>query len=104
MTFWQIALPLLVLVLLLVGFAGVNRAIHARALRRHDGDARAAMADAGDAVPGTPDITDDDTPLGDTPEAHDEISPHDLPRDHPGRAAAELLARGAGATTRGLDR
>ena len=28
---------------------------------------------------------DDETDLGDTPEAHDEVSPHDLPKDHPGR-------------------
>lgn len=44
---------------------------------------------------------DDETDLGDTPEAHDEISPHDLPLDHPGRAEAERLAPDAGATTRG---
>jgi hypothetical protein len=30
---------------------------------------------------------DDARPLGDTPEAHDEISPHDLPPDHPARRA-----------------
>jgi hypothetical protein len=30
-------------------------------------------------------LTDDETPLGDTPEVHDEISPHDLPPDHPSR-------------------
>ena len=44
---------------------------------------------------------DDDTPLGDTPEAHDEISPHDLPPGHPGRHAAEEQAREHGGTTRG---
>jgi hypothetical protein len=43
---------------------------------------------------------DSQTPLGDTPEAHDEISPHDLPPDHPGRAEAERLA-GEDGTTRG---
>ncbi len=32
---------------------------------------------------------DDESPAGDTPEVHDEISPHDLPKDHPGRAEAE---------------
>ena len=48
--------------------------------------------------PATP---DDQTPLGATPEAHDEISPHDLPMGHPGRAAAEEMAGGAGGTTRG---
>jgi|GEM_PF-3210647 hypothetical protein len=42
---------------------------------------------------------DDETPAGDTPEAHDEISPHDLPPDHPGRAEAERLAGESGTTT-----
>jgi hypothetical protein len=32
---------------------------------------------------------DDSTPLGDTPEVHDDLSPHDLPKGHPGRRAAE---------------
>lgn len=36
---------------------------------------------------------DDETPLGDTPEAHDEIIPEDLPKDHPGRQEAERMAR-----------
>jgi hypothetical protein len=44
---------------------------------------------------------DEETDLGDTPEAHDEISPHDLPKDHPGRKAAEELAGGEDGTTRG---
>lgn len=44
---------------------------------------------------------DDETPAGDTPEAHDEISPHDLPPDHPGRPEAERLAGGEEGTTRG---
>ncbi len=44
---------------------------------------------------------DDETPLGDTPEAHDEITPHDLPPGHPGRQAAEEQAGGEGGTTRG---
>jgi hypothetical protein len=44
---------------------------------------------------------DDETDLGDTPEAHDEIIPHDLPPDHPGRAKAERLADDRGDTTRG---
>jgi hypothetical protein len=48
--------------------------------------------------PATP---DDETPLGDTPEAHDEVSPHDLPKGHPGRREAEELAGGEGGTTRG---
>jgi hypothetical protein len=44
---------------------------------------------------------DEETELGDTPEAHDEVSPHDLPPDHPGRQKAEELAGGEGGTTRG---
>jgi hypothetical protein len=44
---------------------------------------------------------DDETPAGDTPEAHDEISPHDLPPDHPGRDQAERLAGGEDGTTPG---
>ncbi len=43
----------------------------------------------------------DSRPLGDTPEAHDEISPHDLPKGHPGRAEAERQAAEGGGTTRG---
>lgn len=44
---------------------------------------------------------DDETPLGDSPELHDEISPHDLPPDHPGRAEAERRSDDPGDTTRG---
>ena len=44
---------------------------------------------------------DDQTPLGDTPEAHDEISPHDLPLGHPGRQATEHQAEHGDGTTRG---
>jgi hypothetical protein len=58
----------------------------------HDRDAEEPLG------PLTP---DDETPAGDTPEAHDEISPHDLPKDHPGRRAAEELAEQEGGTTRG---
>jgi hypothetical protein len=45
--------------------------------------------------------TDDNRPLGDTDEAHDEISPHDLPLTHPGREEAEQVAGGGDGTTRG---
>lgn len=58
----------------------------------HDSDAKEPLG------PFTP---DDETPLGDTPEAHDEISPHDLPKGHPGRAEAERQAAEQGGTTRG---
>jgi hypothetical protein len=48
--------------------------------------------------------TDDDhdpPPADETSETHDEISPHDLPKDHPGRKTAEALAEESGGTTRG---
>ena len=48
--------------------------------------------------PATP---DDQTDLGDTPEAHDEIVPEDLPKDHPGRKEAERQAASGDGTVRG---
>ncbi len=53
------------------------------------------------AEPLGPFTPDDETPAGDTPEAHDEISPHDLPKDHPARHEAERQADGEEGTTRG---
>jgi hypothetical protein len=44
---------------------------------------------------------DEETDLGDTPEAHDEISPLDLPPDHPGRQQAERDAGGVEGETPG---
>ena len=44
---------------------------------------------------------DDETPLGDTTEVHDEITPRDIPRDHPGRQEAEKQAARSGGVTRG---
>ena len=58
----------------------------------HDGTQREPLG------PFTP---DDQTPLGDTPEAHDEIVPEDLPKSHPGRSAAERQAASGDGTTRG---
>jgi hypothetical protein len=48
--------------------------------------------------PATPDSR---RPLGDTPEAHDEIIPEDLPKDHPGRHEAERQAAEGDGTARG---
>lgn len=58
----------------------------------HDSDAHEPLG------PFTP---DDETPAGDTPEVHDEITEHDLPRDHPGRNEAARQAREGGGVTRG---
>jgi len=60
------------------------------------GTSSRAEEDATDPVPRL--STDEARPLGDTPEAHDEISPHDLPPDHPGRRKAEEMAQDDGET------
>ena len=56
--------------------------------------------DSGDA--GLPKAEPDGArPLGDTAEAHDEINPHDLPKDNPGRPAAEEMVEDQEDTTTG---
>jgi hypothetical protein len=66
-----------------------------------DGPEHAPPHDSEADEPVGPLTPDDETPAGDTPEAHDEVSPHDLPLDHPGREKAEELAGGEDGTTRG---
>jgi hypothetical protein len=60
-----------------------------------------APHDQGADEPLGPLTPDDETDLGDTPEAHDEIIPEDLPKDHPGRAEAERQAAEGDGTVRG---
>ncbi|HWH11877.1 MAG TPA: hypothetical protein VG165_12170 [Solirubrobacteraceae bacterium] len=60
----------------------------------HDGERDRGLLDR---------LVDDETPAGDTPEAHDEISPHDLPPGHPMRAEVARRAAQAGGTTTGSD-
>ena len=74
-------------------WAASSRRKAARAARRP------VAADRDDAVPGM--APDRERPLGDTPEAHDEISAHDLPKEHPGRRAAERQAEELSGTTPG---
>jgi hypothetical protein len=89
-----------ILALLVGGYLAFNAMLARRVARRHDSPQDAA-ADAGDPIPSTHLVADDETPAGDTPEAHDEINPHDLPKDHPGRQTAEEQAGGMQGTTRG---
>ena len=71
-------------------------------IQKHQRDTRTDVeGDRSDEVPSAHLEGDDDRPLGDTAEAHDEISPHDLPVGHPGRPAAERQAGGEYGTTRG---
>lgn len=76
-------------------------AMSASVMRRHAHDPEMAGSDEQEPVPSAHVVSDDDTPLGDTREAHYEISPRDLPPDHPGRKAAEVQAGGEQGTTRG---
>jgi hypothetical protein len=92
---------------LVVGWALLNRGMTQRVAAKHD-SLEDAMSDEDEPIPSTHLIPDNDTAADDTPEAHDEINPHDLPPDHPGRQAAESEAeeepRDDGArTTRGDD-
>jgi hypothetical protein len=84
------ALPLLILLVVCVAVAVVFRVIAGS--NRDD-------ADHTDSFPKQPATRS--RPLGDTPEAHDELSPHDVPRGSPARGAAEEQAGGLGGTTRG---
>ena len=88
-------------VLVAVALLGLGRR---RLEKRYDGDPHRAVADHTDPIPSAPLIPDDDTALGDTTEAHDEITPHDLPVGHPSRGRAEELAGLHGTTQGDLDR
>ena len=93
---------LLVPVLMLVSIVALGAVAFALLSRREKQRPGSAASDHRDPVPGTAFATDRETPLGDTPEAHDELSPHDLPMGHPGRAAAARMAAGSrDGTTRG---
>jgi hypothetical protein len=95
----------LMIAALVIGWSLVNRGVSKKVAARHD-SLEDAMSDENEPIPSSHLIPDNETAAGDTPEAHDEINPHDLPRDHPGRQAAERQAeeepRDDGArTTRG---
>ena len=87
------AIPITILAVICVGAALVYRTV---------GTSRTAASDNTDTTPRL--SAEGGRPLGDTPEAHDEINPHDLPPDHPGRHAAERMAeQGADGETAGMD-
>ena len=89
----EFGIPILILTAL-CAIATLGYRVLAGSNRGASGD-----ADSSDNVPKQP--ARGDRPLGDTPEAHDEISPHDLPLDNPGRHEAERLAATEDGTTRG---
>ncbi len=81
----EVAIPITILAVICAVVAIVYRTAQTR------GAETAADSTEG-GLPTLP--TDQGRPLGDTPDAHDEINPHDLPPDHPGRHAAEEMAQG----------
>ncbi len=96
----EFVLPIALLAVLVIGFFMLNALLARRSLARHGGDPRAAQRDGDDPVPAAH-VIPDGRPIGDTAEAHDEISPHDLPKDSPARRAAERQAASRAGTTRG---
>ena len=100
MSIWFLV-PILILVAIVVGYMLVNRAASARIAERHGGDASRAISDEREPLPSTHLIPDDQRPLGDTPEAHDEINPRDIPLDNPARQEAERQTAASGDATRG---
>jgi hypothetical protein len=84
-------LAAVILAALVVGYSLFNRGMSKKVASRHD-SIEDAMSDESEPIPSTHLIPDNETAAGDTPEAHDEINPHDLPPDHPGRQAAEAQA------------
>lgn len=89
-----------ILFLLVAGAYGVQKLMAARVLA-NDGSVEKAQRDADDPIPALLLLPDDSTPVGDNPDAHDEITPHDLPLTHPGRHEAERQAGDDAKTTRG---
>jgi len=87
MAIWII--PLAVLILIVIAYFAVNAAGSRRIAERHGGDPERAVEDSEDPVPSTHLIPDDQRPLGDTPQAHDELNPRDIPLDNPARREAE---------------
>jgi hypothetical protein len=87
------AIPIVILAVIVLGWFALARTMAARTMARHGGDPAAAVSDSEDGgLPKTHLISDDDTALGDTSQAHDEINPHDIPKGAPERQAAERLA------------
>lgn len=96
----QYVVPIVILGVIVLAFIALNGLLSRRSLERHGGDSQAAESDEADGLPSAHLITDD-RPLGDTAQAHDEISPHDLPKYSPSRRAAEAQAARRGGVTYG---
>jgi hypothetical protein len=100
------AIPVALVAIIVAVYALANRALGEREMSRHGGDEQDALRDGREGgLPKAHVIGDDETALGDTPEVHAEVSPHDFPKGAPERQAAERMAQeeqeGEPETTRG---
>jgi hypothetical protein len=101
------AIPIAILAVIVGLYAGLNKALQNKEMSRHGGDEDEALRDSSEGgLPKAHVIGDDQTALGDTPEVHAEVSPHDFPKGAPERQAAEEMAEaesphGEPDTTRG---
>src|SRR3954453_17176057 len=92
-----ILIAVIILAALVLAFFVVNAAIQRRQMDKHGGVVEAALSDSDDSLPAAPHMNDSDRPLGDTPEAHDEMNPQDAPQ-------WDRATRGAGVEQSGLVR
>jgi membrane protein implicated in regulation of membrane protease activity len=87
------AIPIALVAIIVAVYAGANKALGERTLEQHGDSQQEAMRDADEGgLPKAHVVGDDRTPLGDTPEVHSSVSPHDIPKGAPERQAAEELA------------
>jgi hypothetical protein len=94
------ALLVIVAVFAVVYGIGARRATARDAAEQPDPQARAAARE--EPMPAAFMNAGSDVELGDTAKpARNDVNPHDLPADHPGRQAAEDQAAGAGRESRG---
>jgi|SRR6476659_8547584 hypothetical protein len=97
------AIPVALVAIIAAVYAGATRALGEREMASHGDDEQDALRDGREGgLPKAHVIGDDETALGDTPEVHAEISPHDFPKGAPERQVAEQMAEEeAGEGTRG---
>jgi hypothetical protein len=95
------ALAVGVLVLLVLAAGALDAMVARGQIARHGGDVAATEDDETETVPTL--LSDAETPVGASADSHTDVSPHDLPPDHPGRRRVEEEARRerAGAAQRG---
>jgi hypothetical protein len=95
-------IPGAILAGLAIGWSLLNRKATEKLADRHGGDIERAREDEREPLPSAHlTAIDDERPVGDTPEAHDEINPRDIPPDNPARQEAEAQAAGGDQETRG---